>query len=234
MAVRWELRVVEVVGAVRPVPQGVALPLGVKAKAERRDADEAVKEAIDDHAEPTGCCLGPAVRRHGSPPRARDSLRHVLPESPRTRMTATHSLIIDSSATAFSLTLTFSSLTVFVVGPVSLGPRRQVSGASKAERRDADEAVEEAIDDHAEPTGCCLGPAVRRHGSPPRARDSLRHVLPESPRTRMTATHSLIIDSFATALSLSLLSLTVFVVGPVPLGPRRQASDASTRAHLNC
>ena len=60
--------------AVRTVPQGVALLLGVEAKAERRDADEAVKEAIDDHAEPTGCCLAPAVRRRGSPPREAPSL----------------------------------------------------------------------------------------------------------------------------------------------------------------
>ena len=127
-------------------------------------------------------------------------------------MKVTHSLIIDSSATAFSLS--FFSLTVFVVGPVNLGPRRQAAGASKAERRDADEAVKEAIDDHAEPTRCCPGPATRRHGSPPPARDSLRHVLTESPRTRMKVTHNIIIDSFATAysLSLSLFSLTVFVV----------------------
>ena len=156
---------VEGVGAVRPVPQGVALLLGVEAKAERRDADEAVKEAIDDHAEPTRCCPGPATRRHGSPPPARDSLSHVLTESPRTRMKVTHYLIIDSFATAFSLS--FFSLTVFVVGPVNLGPRRQAAGASKAERRDADEAVKEAIDDHAEPTRCCPGPAARRRGSSP-------------------------------------------------------------------
>ena len=64
---------------------------------------------------------------------ASESLPHVLHESPRVQMKVTHSLIIDSLATAFSLSLTFSSLTVFVVGPVRLGPRRQVSGASKAE-----------------------------------------------------------------------------------------------------
>ena len=102
-------------------------------------------------------------------PQAPESLSHVLAESPRVQMKVTHSLVIDSSATACSLTLTFFSLTVFVVGPVSLGPRRQASGASKAERRDADEAVKEAIDDHAEPTGCCPGPAVRRRGSLPPA-----------------------------------------------------------------
>ena len=244
---------------VGPVSLGPRRQASGASKAERRDADEAVKEAIDDHAEPTGCCLGPAVRRRGSPripapcprvaprpneghplsnnrlqrdgslslslfslcfvvgpvslgprrqasgaskaerrdadeavkeestimrsrpaaalaprsadvealPQAPESLPHVLHESPRVQMKVTHSLIIDSSATAFSLTLTFLSLTVFVVGPVSLGPRRQAAGASKAERRDADEAVKEAIDDHAEPTGCCLGPAVRRRGSPP-------------------------------------------------------------------
>ena len=57
MSVSRELSVVEGVGAVRTVPQGVALLLGVEAKAESRDADEAVKEEVDGHAEPTGCCL---------------------------------------------------------------------------------------------------------------------------------------------------------------------------------
>ena len=70
----------------------------------------------------------------------------------------------------------------------------------------------------------------------PQPLETLPHVLHESPRVQMKVTHSLIIDSSATACSLTLtfLSLTVFVVGPVSLGPRRQASDASTRAHLNC
>ena len=68
----------------------------------------------------------------------------------------------------------------------------------------------------------------------PQASESLPHVLHESPRVQMKVTHSLIIDSLATALSLSFSSLTVFVVDPVRLGPCRQASGASTRAHLNC
>ena len=180
-------------------------------KAEHRDGDEAVKEAIDDHAEPTGCCLGPATWKPADMeafPQPLESLPHVLAESPRVQMKVTHSLIIDSSATAFSLTLTFLSLTVFVVGPVSLGPRRQAAGASTAERRDADEAVKEAIDDHAEPTGCCLAPATRRRGSLPPA-PRIPAPCPASPRVQMKVTHSLIIDSSATlSHSLSLFSLS--------------------------
>ena len=102
-------------------------------------------------------------------PQAPESLPHVLarvaPRPNEGHPQYNNRLQRDGS---LSLSLSpFLSLTVFVVGPVSLGPRRQASGASKAERRDADEAVKEAIDDHAEPTGCCPGPAVRRRGSPP-------------------------------------------------------------------
>ena len=111
------------------------------------------------------CCPGPAVRRRGSPPPG-PRIPAPCPARVAPRPNEGHPQYNNRLQRDGFLSLTFSSLTVFVVGPVSLGPRRQAAGASKAERRDADEAVEEAIDDHAEPTGCCLGPAVRRRGSP--------------------------------------------------------------------
>ena len=122
MSVSRELSVVEGVGAVRPVPQGVALLLGVEAKAERRDIDETVKEAIDDDAEPTGCNLGSAI-----PPTWKTSPRPPDPcaMSRRIQTTADRSLTVDSSATAL-----FYTRKIFVVDPVRLGPRRQAASAS--------------------------------------------------------------------------------------------------------
>ena len=162
VSVGQELSVVEVVGAECPAPQGVALLLGVEAKAKRRDVDEAVKEAIDDDAEATGCCLGPAIRRHGSPPPG--------PRTPSPCPARVAPYIYDANPLSnnrfrrehFFLSLSQSlRLISCVLDRIARPP-----GASTAERRDADETVKEAIDDCAEPTGCNLGSAIRRHGRP--------------------------------------------------------------------
>ena len=125
MAARRELRVFEVVGAVRPVPQGVALPLGIEAKAQRRDAARPSKKPSAIVRSRPAAALAPRSADMETLLQAPESPRHVSPESPRIQTTAARSPAMDSSATAL-----FYTRKIFAVDPVRPGPRRQAAGAS--------------------------------------------------------------------------------------------------------
>ena len=169
-----------------------------------RDADEAVEEAIDDHAEPTGCGLGPAVRRRGSP---NPSLgipapcpARVAPHPDDCHPLSNNRFLRDGSLSLFSLSQSLW-LVPCVSGRVARSPaprRRSVETQTRPSKKRSTIMPSRPA--------AALAPRSAAVEALAQAPEFLRHVLHESPRVQMKVTHSLIIDSLATALSLLFLS----------------------------
>ena len=133
----------------------------VPSTAKRGDAANAVKEAIDDYAEPNAAALAPRSCDM-------EALAQVLIPEPCPARVSQH---LDEghplSNNRFQrdgfiyIHTHLPSPAILVVDPMRLGPRLRAVGASKVENGDADEDVKETIDDHAESTGCCLIRAIR-------------------------------------------------------------------------